>query len=145
MLVMGKANIDWSNPEEVRRYHRERARSKKSQDKAQTPDALTLPLKNVTSKDPKNYQHDYYEKHKDTLKERRKKYYGEHKDDYKRRGKKNSANYYKHFKDLPDSDPYKQERKRKIAENAKKYYKIHRELILEKKRQRDKNKKRDDK
>lgn len=132
---MGKANIDWNNPEEVRRYHRERARSLAAKAVAQpTTGDTDAPLK---SKDIKTYQHDYYEKNKDALKERRKKYYDEHKDDYKRRGKKNSIKYYQHFKDLPDDDPYKQERKRKIADNAKRYYEEHKQEILEKKRIRD--------
>lgn len=134
--MRNKLNIDWSNPDEVNRYHKERARSKKAKATAQTPIDAVIPSTEAP-KDIKNYQHDYYEKNKDILKERRKKYYGEHKEDYQRRGKKNSADYYERFKNLPDDDAYKKERKRKIAENAKKYYQNHKEEILEKKRIRD--------
>lgn len=104
----------------------------------ETADA-TVP--HTDTKDVKSYQHEYYEKNKAKLKERRKEYYAEHKEDYSIRGKKNSANTYKHFKDLPDSDEYKQKRKKALNDNAKAYYQRNKESILAKKKAKTADKK----
>lgn len=104
----------------------------------ETVDAI---IPNTDAKDVKSYQHSYYEKNKQQIKERRKQYYAEHKEDYSVRGKKNSANAYKHFKDLPDSDEYKQKRKKALNDNAKAYYQRNKEAILAKKKAKTTDKK----